>query len=250
MCRKFTAGSFLLAAIFFWGCSTSKQAIMSSAENELSAQERSEGWELLFDGRSTTGWHTYGKSTIGKAWKAEDGTLRLDAASKKDWQTAEGGDIVSEKEYENFDLRLEWKIAPGGNSGIMFFVKEDSAKYPYPWHTGPEMQVLDNAAHPDAKITKHRAGDLYDLISVSKETVKPAGEWNAVRIVANKGDLDFYLNDSHVLHTTLWNDSWRALVAGSKFKEMPAFATFRSGRIALQDHGDNVWYRNIRIKRL
>lgn len=218
--------------------------------NTLSAQERSDGWELLFDGRSTTGWHTYGKSSIGKAWKAEDGTLRLDAASKKDWQTNEGGDIVTENEYGNFDLRLEWKIAPGGNSGIMFFVKEDSARYPYPWHTGPEMQVLDNAAHPDAKIIKHRAGDLYDLISVSKETVKPAGEWNQVRIVANNGALDFYLNDAHVLHTTLWDESWQALVASSKFKNMPGFAAFRSGRIALQDHGDNVWYRNIRIRRL
>ena len=218
--------------------------------NTLSAQERSDGWELLFDGRSTTGWHTYGKSSIGKAWKAEDGTLRLDAASKKDWQTNEGGDIVTENEYGNFDLRLEWKIAPGGNSGIMFFVKEDSARYPYPWHTGPEMQVLDNAAHPDAKIIKHRAGDLYDLISVSKETVKPAGEWNQVRIVANNGALDFYLNDAHVLHTTLWDESWQALVASSKFKNMPGFAAFRSGRIALQDHGDNVWYRNIKIQRL
>ena len=112
------------------------------------------------------------------------------------------------------------------------------------------MQVLDNAAHPDAKIIKHRAGDLYDLISVSKETVKPAGEWNQVRIVANNGALDFYLNDAHVLHTTLWDESWQALVASSKFKNMPGFAAFRSGRIALQDHGDNVWYRNIRIRRL
>jgi hypothetical protein len=250
MRTKMAAGSFLLAMISISGCSTSKQANMSSAENVLSAEERSNGWELLFDGTSTAGWHTYGQTTIGKAWKAENGTLRLDAASKKDWQTAEGGDIVSEKEYENFDLRLEWNIAPGGNSGIMFYVKEDASLYPYPWHTGPEMQVLDNAAHLDAKIIKHRAGDLYDLMSVSKETVKPAGEWNAVRIVANKGDLDFYMNDAHVLHTTLWTDSWRALVANSKFKDMPGFATFRSGRIALQDHGDNVWFRNIKIKRL
>ena len=241
-------GSFLLA-IIFWGCSTSKQATMSSEANALNQDERNNGWELLFDGSSTSGWHTYGKSTIGKAWKSESGTLRFDADSKKE-QPGEGGDIVSENEYENFDLRLEWKVAPGGNSGIMFFVKEDATRFPYPWHTGPEMQVLDNAAHPDAKIIKHRAGDLYDLISVSKETVKPAGEWNPVRIVANKGKLDFYLNEAHVLQTTLWTDSWRAMVANSKFRDMPGFAAFKSGRIALQDHGDNVWFRNIKIRKL
>src|SRR5687768_8340712 len=110
MHRRIIAGGFGLAMIFIWGCSTSKQAGMT--ENVLSPGERNNGWELLFDGTSTRGWHTYGKQTIGKAWKAEDGTLRLDASSKKDWQTAEGGDIVSENEYENFDLRLEWKIAP------------------------------------------------------------------------------------------------------------------------------------------
>ena len=205
---------------------------------------------MLFDGSTTAGWHSYGKPRIGKAWKAEGGTLRLDAASKKDWQTPEGGDIVTDQEYENFDLLLEWKIAPGGNSGIMFYVKEDTTLYRYPWHTGPEMQVLDNAAHPDAKIIKHRAGDLYDLISVAKETVKPAGEWNAVRMVANKGELDFYLNSEHVLHTVMWTDSWKAMVANSKFRDLPGFAAFRSGRIALQDHGDNVWFRNIKIRRL
>ena len=246
--KLYTAVSIVLLALAF-SCSTANKANMGTI-NVLTQEESANGWEMLFDGKSTAGWHTYGKQTIGKAWKAEDGTLRLDAASKKDWQTAEGGDIVSAKEYDNFDLHLEWKVAPGGNSGIMFFVHEDATRYPYPWHTGPEMQVLDNALHPDAKIIKHRAGDLYDLISVSKETVKPAGEWNAVRIVANKGELDFYLNGAHVLHTAMWTDSWRAMVANSKFKDMPGFGTFQSGRIALQDHGDNVWFRNIRIRRL
>ncbi|MFN2440722.1 MAG: DUF1080 domain-containing protein, partial [Chitinophagaceae bacterium] len=116
--------------------------------------------------------------------------------------------------------------------------------------TGPEMQVLDNAGHPDAKITKHRAGDLYDLISVSKETVKPAGEWNTAEIIADKGNLRFRLNGEEVVNTTMWDDVWRTMLANSKFKDMPGFGTFKKGKIALQDHGDNVWYRNIKIRRL
>ncbi|MDQ3551928.1 MAG: DUF1080 domain-containing protein, partial [Bacteroidota bacterium] len=127
----------------------------------LSQQEQNEGWKLLFDGQTTNGWHTYGKSTIGKAWKVVDGTLYFDAASKKSFQTPEGGDIVTNEEFENFHLKLDWKISPNGNSGIMFYVHEDPVKYSEPWHTGPEMQVLDNNGHPDAKIHTHRAGDLY-----------------------------------------------------------------------------------------
>jgi hypothetical protein len=207
-------------------------------------------WEPLFDGKATAGWHTYGKDRIGSAWKVEDSALHLDASVKDDWQTKDGGDIVTNEEYENFHLKLEWKIAKGGNSGIMFYVHEDTAKYQYPWETGPEMQVVDNENHPDGKIAKSRAGDIYGLVEVSKRTIKPAGEWNRVEIIANGGKLDFQLNGEHVLSTTLWNDEWKALVAGSKFNTMPGFGTFRKGRIALQDHGADVWYRNIVIKRL
>src|SRR5687768_18118769 len=134
MHRTLFAATGLVLAVSF-SCSTPNQTSMNPSANVLTQEERSNGWELLFDGNSTAGWHTYGRQTIGKAWKAEEGTLRLDAASKKDWQTAEGGDIVSANEYDNFDLRLEWKVAPGGNSGIMFYVHEDSSRYPYPWHT-------------------------------------------------------------------------------------------------------------------
>jgi hypothetical protein len=112
------------------------------------------------------------------------------------------------------------------------------------------MQVLDNAGHRDAKIIKHRAGDLYDLISSSSEPVKPAGEWNQVEIVSNQGKLDFTLNGTKVVSTTLWDDNWKKMVAGSKFKTMSDFGTFKKGKIALQDHGDAVCYRNIMIKKL
>jgi hypothetical protein len=162
----------------------------------------------------------------------------------------DGGDIVTDEEFENFDLKLEWKIAKNGNSGIMFCVHEDTTKYKAPYETGPEMQVLDNDGHADGKIKKHRAGDLYDLISCSKETVKPVGEWNQVEIKLLNGKLDFYLNAENVVSTTMWDDSWNKLVAGSKFKTMPGFGTFKKGHIDLQDHDCMVWYRNIVIKKL
>jgi hypothetical protein len=179
-----------------------------------------------------------------------DGALYLDTSKKAGWQTSGGGDIVTEKEYGNFHLKLDWKIAKNGNSGVIFFVHEDTTRYKYVWNTGPEMQVLDNNGHPDAKIPKHRAGDLYDLISSSSEPVKPAGEWNHAEIVANRGKLDLYLNGVNVVSTTMWDDNWKKLVAGSKFKEYPDFGTYRKGKIALQDHGNMVWFKNIMIKEL
>ena len=218
--------------------------------NTLTEDQKKEGWQLLFDGASTSGWHKYGNSPVGTSWKVADGTLYLDASDKVDGKIRSGGDIVTDNEYENFELNLEWKVDTAANSGIIFYVNEDSTKYEWAWNTGMEMQVLDNDRHPDAKIPRHRAGDLYDLISCSKETVKPALEWNKVGIRSLNGKLDLFLNGENVVSTTLWDDNWKKLIAGSKFKTMPNFGTFKKGRIALQDHGDRVWYRNIMIKKL
>lgn len=209
-----------------------------------------EAWVPLFDGNSLQGWHTYGKETVGKAWKAEDGVLYLDASNKAEWQSQGSGDIVTEEEYGDFHLKLDWKIAENGNSGIMFYVQEDTTQYQYPWQTGPEMQILHNEGHPDGKIIKHRAGDLYDLITASPEAAKPPGEWNQVEIISQDGKLNFILNGQNVVTTTLWDDQWRQMIANSKFKDMPGFGSYKRGKIALQDHGDNVWFRNIQIKRL
>lgn len=207
------------------------------------------GWISLFDGKTTNGWHQYGNKPVGSAWKVLDGTLMLDASQKEGWQVKGGGDIVTDMEFEDFHLQLEWKISKNGNSGIMFYVQE-KPEFSHPWKTGPEMQVLDNNGHPDAKIITHRAGDLYDLISAQPETVKPAGEWNKAEIISREGILQFYLNGVKVVETTLWDEQWYKRIAASKFKEFPGFGTYKKGRIALQDHGDDVWFRNIRIKRL
>ena len=241
------AAAFFLAACNSQNNNSNKEAMQSDSTPTAPTND---GWITLFDGTSTNGWHKYGGGPVGSAWKIADGTLYLDSTEKQNGTIKNGGDLSTDEEFENFDLKLEWKISKGGNSGIMFCVNEDTTKYKKPYETGPEMQVLDNDGHPDGKIKKHRAGDLYDLISSSKETVKPVGEWNQVEIKLLNGKLDFFLNGENEVSTTMWDDSWNKLVANSKFKTMPGFGTFKKGHINLQDHDCMVWYRNIMIKRL
>jgi len=224
--------------------------IAQQKPNVLSRDEKKEGWTLLFDGRSATGWHKYGGKPVGAAWKVEDGVLFLDPIQKKDRQFLDGGDIVTDRDFKNFHLKLEWKIAQNGNSGIMFYIHEDTATYIWPWMSAPEMQVLDNKGHPDSKIIKHRAGDLYDLISCKEETVRPFGEWNQVEIRAVNGQLDFWMNGANIISTQLWGDQWVKLIAGSKFAKMKGFGMFQQGKLGLQDHGDKVWFRNIKVREL
>lgn len=205
------------------------------------------GFKPLFDGKTTQGWHSYGKTSAGAGWKAESGVLHFDPQAA---QNGQGGDLVTDAEFENFHLKLDWKLAPNANSGIIFYINEDAKQYPNTYSTGLEMQVLDNDGHPDGKITKHRAGDLYDLIQSKSEPVKKVGEWNTAEIISNKGKLKFILNGVVVVETILWDDHFNTLIAGSKFAGWPGFGTFQKGKIALQDHGDKVWYRNIVIKKL
>ncbi len=220
-------------------------AMMSSCSSTQN-QTKTKGFTKLFDGKTTSGWHTYGKTTAGNKWKVADGTLHFDPAVTGDG----GGDLTTDKEYSNFHLKLEWKVSKNANSGVIYYVHEDAAKYGATYSTGLEMQVLDNDGHPDGKITKHRAGDLYDIIKSSSEPVKPVGEWNVAEIISKDGKLEQYLNGVKVVATTLWDDNWKALVAKSKFAGWENWGTFKSGKIALQDHGDEVWYRNIMIKEL
>ncbi|SDC61077.1 protein of unknown function [Algoriphagus faecimaris] len=237
-----------LSAALIFGCSGEKEVENTEEETQASTTTQEE-WISLFDGKSFDGWHKYGGGEVGKAWKIENGELYLDAANKDGWQTGDGGDIVTDEEFENFHLKYEWKIAPNGNSGVIFLVHE-SDEYDYPWQTGPEMQVLDNEGHPDAEIISHRAGDLYDLIVSSEETVKPAGEWNLAEIIANNGNLQLRLNDVTIVETTMWTPEWEELIANSKFKDMPGFGKYKKGKISLQDHGDLVHFRNIVLKKL
>ncbi|MFZ9402785.1 MAG: 3-keto-disaccharide hydrolase [Sediminibacterium sp.] len=228
----------LLALVLLFACT------------QINAQKKE--WVSLFDGKTTSGWHTYGKDAVGEAWKVIDGTLMLDPTNKQGWQIKGGGDIVSNESYGDFHLQLEWKISQKGNSGIIFFVQDEPKKYNYIWYTGPEMQVLDNDGHADGKIIKHRAGNLYDLVAGVEGAVKPVGEWNLVDIINEKGTLTLKLNGVTTVTTTLGDDAWKNLIKNSKFSkgESPDFGKVFTGHIGLQDHGDQVWYRNIRIQRL
>lgn len=222
---------------------TTGAATTTSVSNTKKSSSSAGSWKTLFDGKNTDAWRGYGKQTLPEGWQVKDGTLTL--VSKG------AGDIITKDEYENFELELEWKISEGGNSGIFYNVVEDP-KYKKAYYTAPEMQILDNERHPDAKAGKNgnrTAGSNYDLIPASQPS-KPAGAWNQVKLVVNQGHVEHWLNGVKVVDYQLWSPEWEKMVAGSKFVNMPDYGKAKKGHIGLQDHDDPVWFRNIRIREL
>lgn len=209
--------------------------------NTLTAEEQAAGWRLLFNGQDFTGWRVYRGGAPASPWVVEDGAMHLQARG--------GRDLVTEEEFGPFELALDWKISPNGNSGIMYLVKE-SEEAAATYHTGPEFQVLDDAGHPDGQIPSHRAGALYDFAEPLVAAAKPVGEWNEARIVYTGSRIEHWLNGQLVAETSYGDDAWREKIANTKFKEWALFGQASTGRIALQDHADKVWYRNIRIRAL
>jgi len=222
--------------------------VFAQAPNSLTAKEKKEGWKLLFDGKTTKGWHTYLRDTVGSKWQVQDGVLVFDPSQPQ----SGGGDIVTNEVYENYELQLQWRISKGGNSGIIFDVQEDP-KYSATYLTGPEMQVLDNKDAEDNKKQTHLAGCLYDMAgdsTVSKP--KTPGEWNQVRLIQNKGHLTFYLNGIKTFEGQIGSEEWNNMVANSKFKNktFADFAKVAKGHIALQQHPGSSGWRNIKIRQL
>ena len=204
------------------------------------------GWTYLFDGTSTEGWRGYNKGTFpSEGWIIEDGTLRHVAG-------AGGGDIIYDKKFSNFELSFEWKISDGGNSGVFILAQEIPEQAIY--MSAPEFQILDNDKHPDAKLGingNRTATSLYDMIPANPQNTKPAGEWNSAGIIVNNGKVSYLSNGETVVEFTIWTDEWYAMVANSKFKDWPYFVNpAKEGYIGLQDHGDDVWFRNVKIKEL
>ena len=206
--------------------------------NTLTSTERQAGWKLLFDGQTTKGWRGYQKKAAPAGWVVEDGTLT---------RAAEAGDLITVKQYQDFELSLEWKISEGGNSGIMYRVTEGGGAT---YESGPEMQVLDDARHADGRNRLTSAGSAYGLYSAPAGIVRPAGEWNAVRIVVKGRHVEHWLNGQKVVEYELESPDWEAKVTGSKFKQWPGYGRAPKGHIALQDHGDRVWYRSIKIRQI
>lgn len=214
------------------------------ADNALSPNEKKDGWILLFDGKTLNGWHNFKKTAPGQAWEVKDGTLHLNV------ETKEGrGDILTDGDYENFHLVFDWKVAPKANSGIIFMV-QDKEPYQATWHTGPEYQMIDNVNYPSKLNEKQLSASLYDLIACPAGFVRPAGEWNTGAILMNKGSLTFYVNGKLAISTSVWTDDWNKMIAGSKFIKEKDFAKFARGHIAIQDHGGEVWLKNLKIKTL
>jgi hypothetical protein len=226
----------------------------TTTNNSLTKEEKADGWQLLFDGKTTEGWRNYGKETFPGGWIIEEEALKCQGSGRGEAGAEEGGDILYNTKFSNFHLKLEWKISEGGNSGI-FYLGRETPEFDFIWKTAPEMQVLDNAKHPDAQLGiegNRQAGSLYDLIPAKPQNAKPAGEWNTVEIISFKGTVVHKQNGETVLEYHLWTPEWNELVAGSKFPALNEnWANVASeGYIGLQDHGDDVWFRNIKIKEL
>jgi cytochrome c len=207
------------------------------AHNLLTEDETQAGWRLLFDGATANGWHEYGKSGAPIGWKVVDGALT---------RTNDGGaDLVTDEEFESFELSLEWKIGAGGNSGVLFHVADG---YDYVWRTGPEMQILDDARHRDGRNPLTSAGANYALHAPERDDTFPVGMWNRARILVDGAHVEHWLNGVKQCEYELWSADWRARVAASKFATMPDYGKFARGRIALQDHGDAVAFRDVKLR--
>lgn len=222
---------------------------IKEAENMSGSKTVSEhsSWEILFDGTSFDNWRGYLKENMPSCWSIEEETMVFTPDNEHN------GNIITKSKYTNFILSLEWKISEGGNSGIFWGVYEDE-KLGQPYETGPEIQVLDNDKHPDAIANPkfHQAGALYDMVQPKYDVCKPAGEWNLCEIkVDHKKNIgSVTLNGTIIVEFPVHGQLWDHLVANSKFRDWKYFGKYHTGHIGLQDHGDKVWYRNIKIKKL
>jgi hypothetical protein len=234
-------GCVLVLALLAAGCSNPTQPGAGNepaGPNVLTSAERAAGWRLLFDGSTTAGWRGFRQAAVPAGWQVVGDALT---------RTGGGGDLISADQFASFELSLEWQVAPGGNSGIMFRVSEASDA---PHLTGPELQVLDNAGHPDGRSPLSSAGACYGLYAPSQDVVRPAGAWNEVRLLVAGAHVEHWLNGVKIVEYDIGSPDWLARLAASPYRDVPAYAREPRGHIALQDHGDRVAYRGIKIRLL
>lgn len=242
--------------------------VLNNPEVDLASfPQDKEGYYVIFDGKTLNGWRGYGKEGVPQRWTVEKGAIKFNGTGGGEAQTSEGGDLIFAKKFKNFELELEWKVAKGSNSGIFYLAQEvatmkDGKQQIEPIYiSSPEYQVLDNENHPDAKLGvdgNRQSASLYDMIPAVPQNAKPFGKWNKAKILVYKGTVIHSQNDKNLVEYHLWTPQWTAMLENSKFapKKWPlAFELLNNcggenheGYIGLQDHGDDVWFRNIRIK--
>lgn len=240
-------------------------AIVSSV-NDSDAQKKSkkadkDGRTVIFDGKTFNGWRGYNRTDVPGKWVIDDGAIKFNGTGTGEAQSKDGGDLIFDKKYKNFELELEWKVAKGGNSGIFYLAQEVPGQPIY--ISAPEYQVLDNENHPDAKLGENgnrKSASLYDMLPAVPQNQKPYGEWNKTKIMVYKGTVVHYQNGKAVVEYHLWTPKWKELLDNSKFSKekwpqaydllLNCGGDNHEGYIGLQDHGDDVWFRNITIKEL
>jgi hypothetical protein len=209
-----------------------------AAQNALTEEESASGWELLFDGASLAAWRGFRRETMPDGWRAVDGALV---------RVGRGGDIVTIDTFGDFELRFDWKVEVAGNSGVFFRVTEAGERV---WFSGPEFQVLDNAGHADGRNPLTTAGSNYALHAPVRDATRPVGDWNAARLLVRGAHVEHWMNGVGLLGYELGSADWQRRVAASKFASLPRYGREPGGHIAIQDHGDRVAYRNLKIRRL
>ncbi|MBA3673736.1 MAG: DUF1080 domain-containing protein [Chitinophagaceae bacterium] len=236
MKSKIISVCILFASLFIISCNNSISKMQSDKGKTIS----------LFDGKSLSGWHGFNKTGEIRNWTIEDGAMVCLGAAKD----AAGGDIVSDKQFENFELSWEWKMSKEGNSGLMYHVIE-SAKYKAPYETGPEYQMIDDIGFPAKLEEWQKTGADYAMHNANeKKNVKPLGEWNTSKIIFNKGHVEHWLNEEKIVEFEAWSDDWKKKRTEGKWKDFSDYGTAKKGGIALQDHGNKAWFKNITIREL
>jgi hypothetical protein len=210
-------------------------------DNTLSSKEKKEGWVLLFDGTSMNGWRTY-KNRVSEAWDVKNGELYCKAEG-----VTKRADLITANQYENYELQIDWKIAPKENSGIIYMVTEENGAS---YESGPEYQLIHDDGYPEKLSDKQLSGANYDMQAPSPKKNKPQGEYNHTKIVINKGHVEHWLNGSKVVDYQLWTPEWEQQKQNSKWKNVKPYGMSKAGHIALQDHGGGVYFKNIKLKQL
>jgi 3-keto-disaccharide hydrolase len=241
----------MMSVIISCGQSKPKDALELYAEvdknlvpNTLSSSEKKEGWKLLFDGKTTDGWHGYNMKTFPDSWAIEDGSLTMNTTG-----AAESQDIITNKEYRDFALTLEYKLTRGANSGVIFQVAEDP-KYKFPYETGPEFQIIDDTNWPDPLADWQINGANYAMYPPIAKPAKSLGDWNQLMLVVKGNMVTQIINGVVVVKYEKYSDEWKKLRNSGKWAQFPDWGKFDQGYISLQNHGTKVWYRSIKIKLL